>query len=266
MRILDIKLLAGYHLMYDDEPVTTVNQPRLQSLLAYLLLHRNAQIPRHYLAFTFWPEVPESQARNNLRQMLHQLRHALPDSDHFVQTDANSVFWMPDAPYHLDVADFELAATRVAELEPTSNRRAIVPGAPIAVNLYTGDLLPSCYEDWIESERERLRLWYQGLLVQLIDLLEEQRDYATALEYAQRLLQADPLREETYLCLMRLHTLNDNRAGALRTYMTVLPPYSANCRSNPMPKYRKPISACFNSIPRQLNRWRNFPCRQSRCL
>jgi predicted ATPase len=218
MQILDIKLLADYHLTYEGIPVTTVNQPRLQSLLAYLLLHRNAQIPRHHLAFTFWPDVSESQARNNLRQMLHQLRRALPYSDRFFLADANSVCWLPDAPYQLDVAEFDLAAARVAELELNSNRRATCQALQSAVSFYTGDLLPSCYEDWIEPERERLHNRYQRLLEQLIDLLEEQRDYAIALYYAQQLLQSDPLREETYLCLMRLYTLHDNRAGALRTY------------------------------------------------
>ena len=218
MQILVVKLLADFHLTYDGAPVTTVNQPRLQSLLAYLLLHRNAQVPRHHLAFTFWPDTKESQARNNLRQMLHQLRHTLPDFERFFQVDSNSVSWLPNAPYQLDVAEFEQAAARVAELEPNSNRRAICQALQSAVSLYTGDLLPSCYEDWIEPERERLRSWYHRLLEQLIDLLEEQRDYATALDYAQRLLQADPLREETHLCLMRLYALSDNRAGALRAY------------------------------------------------
>ncbi|MDQ2997038.1 MAG: AAA family ATPase, partial [Chloroflexota bacterium] len=52
----------------------------------------------------------------------------------------------------------------------------------------------------------------------LITLLEEQRDYVSALDFAWRLLQVDPLEEETYVCLMRLHALNNDRASALRAY------------------------------------------------
>jgi hypothetical protein len=67
-------------------------------------------------------------------------------------------------------------------------------------------------------ERDRLQQQYQKISNRLIHLLEELRDYIPALEYAQRLLQVDPLDEDIYLCLMRLHALNNNRAKALRVY------------------------------------------------
>ena len=82
--ILHIHLLGDFRLIYDDEPVTSISTPRLQSLLAYLVLHREAPQPRPYLAFLFWPDSTESQALTNLRHLLHLLRHALPDADQFI--------------------------------------------------------------------------------------------------------------------------------------------------------------------------------------
>lgn len=67
-QMLHIQLLGDFQLCYGDQPVTTVNQARVQSLLAYLLLHRHAPQARQQLAFTFWPDVSEAQARNNLRR------------------------------------------------------------------------------------------------------------------------------------------------------------------------------------------------------
>ncbi len=52
----------------------------------------------------------------------------------------------------------------------------------------------------------------------MITRLENQRDYRAAIPYAQRLVEQDPLREESYRDLMRLYALNGDRAGALRTY------------------------------------------------
>src|SRR5215472_5026386 len=75
--ILHIRLLGGVSLTHGDEAVTAVHSPRLHSLLGYLLLHRETPQLRQHLAFTFWPDSNEAQARNNLRQMLHELRHAL---------------------------------------------------------------------------------------------------------------------------------------------------------------------------------------------
>lgn len=71
-------LLGGFRLLADEAPLTALNTPRLQALLAYLALHRHAAHPRSYLAFLFWPDSTEAQARTNLRCLIHQLRQALP--------------------------------------------------------------------------------------------------------------------------------------------------------------------------------------------
>lgn len=218
MSLCYIQLLGDFQLCYGDQVVTTINQPRLQSLLAYLLLHRHAPQARHHLAFTFWPDVQEAQARNNLRQMLHQLRHALPNATHFLRTDANTVQWVADGPFRLDVADFEAAVRQAAHHERNADGVAATHALQTALAFYQGDLLPSCYDDWIMAERDRLRQQTQHLCRQLSQRLEAERAYTAALAVAQRLQQLDPLDETTYVRLMRLHALNQDRASAVRVY------------------------------------------------
>src|SRR5215831_20195485 len=109
MCALHIHLLGDFRLIGDEAPVRTLNAPRLQALLAYLLLHRDAPQPRHHLAFLFWPDTTEAQARTNLRQLLHGLKQTLPEADLFVHTDAQTVQWNDDASFRLDVAAFEEA-------------------------------------------------------------------------------------------------------------------------------------------------------------
>ncbi len=58
--ILHIYLLGGFRLVSDDTPVTTITVPRLQSLLAYLILHRDAPQHRSHLAFHLWPDSTET--------------------------------------------------------------------------------------------------------------------------------------------------------------------------------------------------------------
>ena len=72
---LHIHLLGDFLLVSGDTTVTTVNLARLQSLLAYLVLHRTAPQARSHLAFLLWPDSDEAQAYSNLRKLLHQLRH-----------------------------------------------------------------------------------------------------------------------------------------------------------------------------------------------
>src|SRR5260221_11693709 len=104
MPTLHLRLLGDFSLLYNDQQVTTLNTMRLQSLLAYLLLHRDVPQQRQHLAFLFWPDATEAQARNNLRQLLHQLRQALPDAPHFLLADKHTVHWHPVTPCPLAVA------------------------------------------------------------------------------------------------------------------------------------------------------------------
>lgn len=105
---LHIRLLGDFQLVYGTESVTGVNTARVQSLLVHLLMHRNAAQSRQHLAFLFWPDSSETQARTNLRQTLHHLRQALPAAEGFLEVGARTLQWRPDAPFILDVAEEEL--------------------------------------------------------------------------------------------------------------------------------------------------------------
>lgn len=48
---LRIHLLGDFLLLADEIPVTSIDLPRLQSLLAYLLLHHNVPQARSHLAY-----------------------------------------------------------------------------------------------------------------------------------------------------------------------------------------------------------------------
>ncbi|MEZ4861691.1 MAG: hypothetical protein R3C14_10300 [Caldilineaceae bacterium] len=74
---LQIQLLGHFAITYQDAPLTAFTSPRLQSFLAYLLLHTQTLQSRHHLAFHLWPDSTEAQAHSNLRKAIHQLRAAL---------------------------------------------------------------------------------------------------------------------------------------------------------------------------------------------
>jgi DNA-binding SARP family transcriptional activator/tetratricopeptide (TPR) repeat protein len=220
MSTLHIQLLSTFQLLYNGEPVTALKQVRLQSLLAYLVLHRHAPHMRQHLAFLFWPDTSEAQAYRNLRKALHHLRNALPNADCFLQLDRNMVQWCSTAPFVLDVAQFEEQLSEAERAEQAGQFARLQACLEEACQLYAGDLLPGCYDDWILIERERLRERFLAALTRLIELLEAARKYPAAIRAANRLLRADPLHEATYGCLMRLHALNGDRASALRVYHT----------------------------------------------
>jgi predicted ATPase/DNA-binding SARP family transcriptional activator len=258
---LHIRLLGDFSLIYGDRQVTSLNTMRLQSLLAYLVMHRDVPQQRQHLAFLFWPDATEAQARNNLRQLLHQLRQALPAVEQFLSADTHMLRWHPVTPFHLDVAEFEQTLTLADAATRRHDQHGHPQGAPLPVpqtgshptpplslqqaaleqadSLYRGELLPGCYDEWILPERERLRQRHLQVLEQLLRLFEVQGDNVTAIRYAQRLIGLDPLSEDLYRRLMRLFALNNDRASALHVYHTCVTTLQREMGVDPDPATRE---------------------------
>lgn len=219
---LHLHLLGDFVLTIGETPVTAAIVPRAQSLLAYLVLHSDALQDRSHLAFLLWPDSSEAQAHTNLRKALFHLRQALPELSQFLESGKHSIQWLTpeDAPWTLDVRSFELEMAQAEQAKQARDMPAMRQALEQATSLYRGDLLPSCYEEWILPERDRLRQLFLSAAERLIALLEEERDYPAAIATAQHLLRQDALHETTYRQLMRLYALYGERAAALRVYHT----------------------------------------------
>jgi DNA-binding SARP family transcriptional activator len=111
--------------------------------------------------------------------------------------DTKTVQWRADAPFVLDVAQFEEQLTQAERAERAGQLTRLQACLEEASRLYAGDLLPGWYDDWILTERERLRERFLAALTRLSELLEEVRAYPAAIRSANHLLRADPLHEAT---------------------------------------------------------------------
>ena len=215
---LEIRLLDGFGLQLDGQQLTAVDAPRLQSLLAYLVLHRDTRHARERLAFLFWPD---SDGRSGPHEPEAGTASPAPGAARvralLGERGARGAL-ATDAPFRLDVAEFEQQITRasrsVAGGQSDEERAAL----DAALKLYAGDLLPSCYDKWVEPERERLRQTFFKAAERLAELLERERDYRAALPWARRLLDDDPVSDGACQRLIRLHVLSGDRARALRVY------------------------------------------------
>jgi DNA-binding SARP family transcriptional activator len=213
--IAAIRLLGRFELRIDGVAVPSMDSVRVESLLAYLLLNRDVDVSRQRLAVLLWPDSTDVQARTNLRHVLHTLRRRLPDVERYLEIGPRFVRWRRDATYWLDVARFDGLLASDADGSDGDDR---LTGLREAVALYVGDLLEGCDDEWLLGERERLRLRLLDALVELAVCCEARGALAEAVSYAERVLRADPLREEVYRQLMRLHDTRGDRAQALRAY------------------------------------------------
>jgi DNA-binding SARP family transcriptional activator len=236
---LHIRLLGGFSLSTPSGGGIVLPGTRQRALLAYLVLHRDRPIDRRHLAFLLWPDSEESQALTNLRQLIHDIRAAVPDADRFIQAGRQLVRWLDDAPFVLDVDRFEAAVGSVVRQGSVLGPEARIAALARGIALYAGDLLPECYDDWIEPERRRLRELLVDALRRAIVLLEERRDFSAAIEHAERLRDLDPLDEAATLALMRLHAAQGRRGQALDAYARTETLLRAELGTGPAPALRE---------------------------
>jgi DNA-binding SARP family transcriptional activator len=211
---LHIRLLGGFGLSTQGGGGLALSGSRQRALLAYLLLHRDRPVDRRHLAFLLWPESAEAQALTNLRQLLHDVRAAIPDADRFIEAGRQLVRWREEAPFVLDVDRFESGLSSITQQGPThSSIASLIEG----IALYTGDLLPKCYDEWVEPTRRRLRDLLVAALRRAVSLLDENAKCA----------------------VMRLHAAQGRRAQALDTYARTETLLQEELGTAPMPALRE---------------------------
>ncbi len=200
---LEVRLLGVVEIILDGRRLRAFNSLRLQRSLALIAIRRDLQ-HRSRLAFELWPDSSERQARTNLRKLLHDFRHSLPDIGEFIEIDNEIVRWIPTGPSDVDVLRFR-DAMAVGDIE-------------LAARLYSGDLLPACYDDWVLNERAKLRAEAYRAFVRLTEEAAGRHDQKATIRHAQRVIDLEPTDEAAVRIQMEAHLALGDRAAALRSY------------------------------------------------
>lgn len=216
--LLRIDLLGRFRLSVDGEPARDVISMRGRELLALLVLEKGERILRERIASRLWSESSEAQARTNLRRELYHLRRDLPRADGAIDTSGTHVGLRLKDGVSSDLHDLRHALARADAARAGGHAAPEVAALVEAARIYVGDLLPECFAEWLDPERERLRAEMSAAIRRLVELLEDRRDLREAVRWARRLTEMDPLDEHAYRTQMRLHAATSDRASALHAY------------------------------------------------
>ena len=227
-----MKLFGKFSLCLEGPSAIEVKSERLQSLIAFLLIHREAPKSRNQIAFQLWPDVGDADAKANLRRRLHDLKKLLPDCDRYLHITTKNLQWIHPKECWSDIGEFESILAQVKPLKTPTESKSAPSSDDItcellerAATLYQGELLPTCYDDWIVPYRDQFRQQVITVLDAIIPQFAQRQNLRSAIGYAQQLQRIDPLYEPAYCHLMRLHAQEGDRASALRVYhqcMTLL--------------------------------------------
>jgi len=215
-------LFGKFTAHHDAELLKGIEASKDQELLSYLLIHRDRPHSREALAALLWGETSTEKSKKYLRQALWHLHAALNSNNEngteVLQVEHDWLGLNPCSNLWTDVADFERAyagAEGIAGRQLDSEKAQALKDAVV---LYSADLLPGYYQDWILFERERLQNMYLLMLDKLIVYLQFHGAYEVAQGYGATILRYDPARERTHRQLMHLYSLAGDRTSALRQF------------------------------------------------
>jgi DNA-binding SARP family transcriptional activator/Tol biopolymer transport system component len=219
MTHLSISLLGGFGVTLDGKPVTGFGSNKVRALLAYLATETDRAHSREKLAALLWPDMPDREARNNLRYALSNLRKAIggPDaSQPFLCISWQTIQLNLAGEVEVDVLTFNRCLAQ-SPLTLSNLERA--------VSLYRGDFLEGfsigddmAFDEWVILKQEQLQRQVLDALHRLAQTYEKNGDISSALPYAWRQVELEPWSEEAHRYLMRLLALGGQRSAALAQY------------------------------------------------
>ena len=225
---LRVMLLGGFEARLASGATLSLPTKKAQALLAYLGLRPGQSYPRDKLAALLWGEKSDGQARGGLRHALVALRRALAGATPAALQIEGRTLALNPVGVEVDVATFE---------------RLVAEGTPQALEhaaeLYRGDLLlgftvnEPLFEEWLVSERERLRETALEALARLLAHQTKAAGTERAIQTAVRLLGLDPLQEAVHRTLMRLYARQGRRGAALKQYQVCVGVLQRELGTNP---------------------------------
>jgi TolB-like protein/DNA-binding SARP family transcriptional activator len=237
-----VNLLGRFELRAPDGQEVALGARKSIALLALLAAAPGQRMSRDRLAVLLWEDMPDTQARGNLRQLLAATRRPAP----FLEADGGSIGFSAEM-VETDLVAFEAA---IAENTFVALERAAV--------LYRADLLDGFslrerdFNEWLTGERERLREHAVQLFLRLMERAAPTGG-APAIRWALRILAVDPVHEPAHRALMELYAAQGRHAAALRQYEQLRETLSRELGTRPEPE--------SDALARRIREDRRSPAR-----
>jgi DNA-binding SARP family transcriptional activator len=217
-----VTCFGPFRVTIDDRPVERWESVRARTIFKYLVVRSSAPVSKELLAELFWPESEPDLARRSLHQAIYCLRQSLkrvvPDLaviryvDGCYQISPEAGLWVDSEAFTRLIGEARAAVT-------AGDHNGAMVAYATAADLMRGSFLEEeRYEAWAEELRQTYRAMYSEALHRLSRHYLGRGEHATAVLYAQRVLNQEPCDEEAHLLLMRSYIAQGLRHLAVRQY------------------------------------------------
>ena len=220
---LSIGLLGGFRMERDGKVLTDdINRSqKLWSVLAYLVIHRDRDIPQSEFIEQFWQEDNSSNPASALKTLLYRIRAMIEplfgEDVQPVVSRRGAYAWNREIVCEVDVDRFE-ALCMQAQAPETDDRTRLALYRE-ATALYQGMLLPKLSDQiWLMPLVTRCHAHFVEAVKELSRLLAQENLYEELSELCLRASRLDPMDESLHVLAIRALLHQGRNSEALAHY------------------------------------------------
>lgn len=180
------------------------------AMLAVLAMDRNAPVPRRRLVSLLWPDLDDERARHAVSKAIHNCRRVLGEAA--LSGRSGDDIALSDGEWQCDLWELEDAL----EIGDISRAMSLYNRGPFLGGLVVADALE--LEQWIGSERERLRQRTLGAVLRQADVAERAQDQDRLSQLLATASLLDPLSERVLRRRLQVMDVGGDRSGAMQLY------------------------------------------------
>lgn len=224
--LLRIRTLGRFRVFRERTPIKAKDWSGAQPgrLLKAIVAHGARQVPTEVLMEDLWPESSPRAAHRNLTINVHRLRKDLePGMDKDFGSCylhlKNNLISLDAELCSIDVVEFRKLHSDAKRKAAAGDQAAALALLKKAETLYGGPFLPEePYPSWATEARQALQTEYLELLSRMAEIHEGKGAMKKASVCYEKMLQTDPLLEDTYRALMRAYIGLHMHNAALKVY------------------------------------------------
>ena len=196
---------------------------KVWELYKFMLTHKDRSFTPESLMDQLWVSEEYSDPRSTLRKQMYRLRKALGE-DTAEENNKTILFtngyyrWNEQISIKMDAEIFE-SYVKNGDDQKEKSPEAALQSYKDALNLYVGDYLPECTNQyWVYTARNHYRRLYIKTVMNMIELLKAREAYDEILELCQKAIQIDVYEEVFHINLLEAFMVSGEFRQAFEHY------------------------------------------------
>ena len=187
----------------------------LQSFLGFLSIEPGAACHRERMIDALWPDASGDQGRRRLNTAVWRTRNLLGGLREALVATRDGHIALDQTIMTIDITPTIQALGADGLTKARHGDRVAIDALRHAVLVDVARFLTGNYDEWVVQSRHMLDV---AVMKGVDTLIEVSSASDEAIEWAERLVVLDPLREDAHRRLIRLYAQQGRRADALRQY------------------------------------------------